>query len=350
LLQIKVDGSATGYKGPVLSNVYHDVVGRLQALPDVRGVAYSENGLFSGTESSADIEVEGFAAQRDTDRSARYDEVGEGYFSTLGIPMLLGREFGAQDTASSVRTCIISEAFQKRFFAGRDPIGRHVAAVGDNLKIVMEVVGVAKDSRDQRLKGDVPPRFYASLDQPLVGFPSSVYLEIRTIGNPQQKISLIRKTILDAHSDLPVVSVAPVDELIDKYNSQPRMLARLCTVFGLVSLVLAAIGLYGMLSYGVVRRTSEIGIRMAMGADRTRVMGMILAETGRMFAIGVAVGIIAAIPGTRMIATQLYGVTPLDPLTTIAAVTVLSLVALLASCVPALRASRVDLITALRQE
>jgi predicted permease len=350
LLLIKVDGSAAGYKGPALNNLYHDVLGRLQALPDARSVAYSENGLFSGTESSADIEVEGFVAQRDTDRSARYDEVGQGYFSTLGIPMLLGREFGAQDTASSVRACIINEAFQKRFFAGRDPIGRHVAAVGDNLKIVMEVVGVAKDSRDQRLKGDVQPRFYASLDQPLVGFPSSVYFEIRTIGNPQQKVSLVRKTVLDAHSDLPVMSAAPVDELIDKYNSQPRMLARLCTVFGLVSLLLAAIGLYGVLSYGVVRRTSEIGIRMAMGAGRTRVMGMILAETGKMFAIGVAAGIIAAVPGTRMIATQLYGVTPLDPLTTIAAVTILGLVALFASCVPALRASRVDLITALRQE
>ena len=154
----------------------------------------------------------------------------------------------------------------------------------------MEVVGVAKNARDHRLRGDVPPRYYLPGDQGMQGPNEWAIFDVRTAGDPEQMIASVRKTILSVDENLPVEGARPLVESVDRTNAQPRMVARLCSIFGIMALLLASTGLYGVLSYGVARRTNEIGIRMALGAGRGRVIQMILRETGVMIAIGVVAG------------------------------------------------------------
>jgi predicted permease len=350
LLIVTVDGLTAGYKDARLSTLWRDLIDRLRALPGIQGATYSTNGLFSGSESGDQIDVEGFTPQNDRDKGSRFDTVGPQYFSTVGIPMLLGREFGFQDTAASPRVCVINDAFAKKFFAGRNPIGRHVTEKFGDQKATYEVVGVAKNARDHRLRDEIPPRFYLPADQSMEGPAKWAMFEIRTAGNPDQILEAVRKTVLSVNDNLPVGSARPLLDNLDNANAQPRMVARLCTVFGIVALLLAATGLYGVLSYGVARRTNEIGIRMALGAGRGNVVGMILRETGIMIVIGVVAGTAATAGGARLVASRLYGLSALDPLTVAAAIGILSLVALIAGYIPAARAARVNPTQALRHE
>lgn len=344
-----VDGTSGGFKETGLVNLYLTLAERLRSLPGVKGVTYSGNGLFSGSESGDEIEVEGFKPQNDRDRSSRFDQIGAGYFSTIGIPLMVGREIGLQDTPTSPKVCVINEAFAKRFFADRNPIGRHITEKFGDQRSVMEVVGVARNARDHRLRDEVPPRFYIPVGQEMGGPAEGVNFEMRTAGDPQRMLETARKTILEVNSDLPVRTRLLEDNL-ESLNFQPRMIARLCTIFGAIALVLAAIGLYGVLSYGIARRTNEIGIRMALGAGRGRVLTMILKETGFMIAIGLVAGMIAVFATTRLIAARLYGLSALDPLTIVAAACILAVVALAAGYIPAARAARVNPVTALRHE
>jgi predicted permease len=350
LLLVRVDGLTAGYKNARLLTLYRDIQDRIRSLPGVHSVTYSENGLFSGTESGDEIEVEGFKPENEDDRGSRYDQIGPGYFSTVGIPMKLGREAGQQDTFASSRICIVNEAFAKHFFHEANPIGRHVVHISGSTRTILEVVGVAKNARDHQLRGAVPERFYLPLDQMGSDTPGSVNFEIRVGSSPYQMLSTVRKAILELNPDVPIVSSRSLDELLDLYNAQPRMIARLSFVFGIFALILAATGLYGVLSYGVTRRTNEIGIRMALGAGKSRMVFMIMKETSVMILIGVVFGIVATAAITRLIAARLYGLSALDSVTIMAAVLVLSFVALLASYIPAMRAARVNPMTALRHE
>lgn len=183
----------------------------------------------------------------------------------------------------------------------------------------------------------------------MYGPPEQANYEVRTVGDPQQMLEAVRKALLEINFDVPVQTRVLTDNL-EAINFQPRMIARLCTIFGVIALVLAAIGLYGVLSYGVARRTNEIGIRMALGAGRARVVGMILQETSLMVVIGMIADIMAAAATTRLIAARLYGLSALDPLTIVAAACILATVALVAAYIPAARASRVNPVKALRHE
>ena len=349
LLQARVDGTSAGFKDKVLGNFYQNVLERLRALPGVRGVTFSENGLFTGTESGDEIDVEGFAPKRNQDKASRFDQVGANYFSTLGVPLVLGRETGLQDTSTSPKVCVINESFAKLFFEGRNPIGRHITQKFGDQRNTMEVVGVARNARDHRLRDDVPPRFYLPAGQTMYGPPEQATYEIRTVGDPEKMLEVARKAVLEVNADVPVTTRVLTDNL-EAINFQPRMIARLCTIFGTIALVLASIGLYGVLSYGVARRTNEIGIRMALGAGRWRVVTMILQETGVMVAIGLVAGLIAAYASTRLIAARLYGLSALDPLTIVAAACILTSVALVAGYIPAARAAKVNPVKALRHE
>jgi predicted permease len=350
LLMTTVDGLTAGYKDAQLSTLWRELIERLRVLPGIQGATYSTNGLFSGSESGDQIEVEGFTPQNDKDKGSRFDTVGPQYFSTVGIPLLLGRDFGFEDTAASPRVSVINEAFAKKFFAGRSPIGRHVTEKFGDQRAVYEVVGVSKDARDHRLRGDIPPRFYIPADQSMQGPAHWATFEIRTAGDPEQILAAVRRSILSVNDLLPVDSARTLNENVDRVNEQPRMVARLCTIFGSVALLLAATGLYGVLSYGVARRTNEIGIRMALGAGRGSVIAMILRETAIMLAIGAVIGVAATIGAARLVASRLYGLSTMDPVTLAAAIGILGVVALLAGYTPAARAARVNPTQALRHE
>jgi len=350
LLMASVDGATAGYKGSQLSFLWRDLTDRLRTLPGVQGVTHSVNGLFSGSESGDEIDVEGFTPQNNKDKSSRFDIVGPQYFSTIGIPLLLGREFGNQDTATSPNVCVINEAFAKKFFAGRNPMGRHVTEKFGDLRRTFEVVGVSKDARDHRLRDDVPPRFYIPDEQFMSGPLDWATFEIRTARDPEQVLGAVRKAILSVNGDLPIDNARPLAENIDRVTDQPRMIARLCTIFGVIALLLASTGLYGVLSYGVARRTNEIGIRMALGAGRANVIGMILRETGVMIVIGVAGGVAFAAIAAKLVASRLYGLSSMDPITLGTATVILAIVALVAGYIPAARAARVNPTTALRHE
>ena len=350
LLLVSADGVSAGYKGPQLSSLWRDLTERLRGLPGVQGATYSINGIFSGSESADEIDVEGFTASKREEKFSRFDMVGPHYFSTVGIPMLLGRDIGQQDTAASPHVCVINEALAKTFFNGRNPLGRHITEKFGDKKNVMEVVGVAKNARDHRLRGEVPPRFYIPADQGMEGPNEWAIFEIRTAGDPEQMVASVRKTILSVNEDLPLGAARPVVMSVDRTNAQPRMVARLCSIFGIIALLLAATGLYGVLSYGVARRTNEIGIRMALGAGKGRVIQMILRETGIMIVFGVVAGVIFTAVGVQLIKSNLFGLSALDPLTVLSAVVILTAVALLAGYIPAARAARVNPTQALRHE
>ena len=350
LLLITVDGVRAGYKGPQLSNLWHDLNARLQALPGVQGASYSINGLFSGSEADDEITVEGFTPQNEDEKTSRFDMVGPGYFSTLGVPLLRGREVGLQDGPGAPHVAVINEAFADRFFAGSNPIGRHITEGSGSQKNTMEVVGVAGNARDHNLRGQVPPRFYIPGDQGVDGPNEWATFEIRTAGDPKQMLGAVRNAIVSVNANLTPTKDHPLVESVESSMSQPRMVARLCAVFGTVGLLLAAGGLYGVLSYGIARRTNEIGIRMALGAAPGRVIGMVLRETGVMLAIGAVLGIALTIACTRVIAGRLYGLSTLDPLTILSAIGLFAIVAVIAALVPAVRAARVNPIAALRHE
>ncbi|HEY1945799.1 MAG TPA: ABC transporter permease [Bryobacteraceae bacterium] len=340
----------------------------LRRIPGVRAVTYSGRGLFTGFDGAVPVWIKGFKPHGDADIAANDDSVGPAYFSTIGIPMLLGRDIDAQDTiANAPPVCVINEAFAKHFF-GKNPVGMQISSIGKT----MQVIGVAKDSRVRSLRDTVDPKLYKVEDE--TGSWDRLSFEIRTAGDPKHLLDAVRKAILTVDADLTIESTHSVNELVDEQNAQPRLIAQLCTLFGLIALVLAATGIYGVLSYSVARRTNEIGIRMALGAGKNAVTGMILQETGLIMMTGMVAGVAAAAVLAKVTAahlygngpagspwsiaryeavesaTQLYGLRAMDPFTIAVAIGILWMAGLVAAYLPAARAARVDPMNALRHD
>jgi predicted permease len=342
LLMVWVDVQMGGYEGPRRVPVFQRLLERVRASPGVRAASYSKSGLFLGSRSSGHVEVEGYAQKADGGVWSVWDHIGPDYFSTLGIPLLLGREITEGDQSSQNWVCVINEVFARRFFAGRNPLGMHVDKYA--------IVGVVRNSRNRNLRDSIEPKFYVPAAQPADGPPRFITFAVRTAATPAVVLAGVRRAILSEDPNLPITAASTLTELVDNQMAQDRLLARLSTAFGIVALLLAAIGLHGVLSYAVARRTNEIGIRKALGAQHSAVMVMILRETGILLIAGLAAGLLLAVAGTRLIATRLYGLAPNDPVAIGVAVAILTGVALLAAWVPAHRASRVDPLVALRHE
>ena len=254
-------------------NLDHELTARIRAIPGVRGVTYSDRPFLNGFDGSYAIEVEGFTQTSEEDQGSTGGFVGPGYFSTIGISILSGREIGPHDGAASPRVCVINEAFAKHFFPGRNPVGKHVTINS----VPAEIVGIAKDVRGNSLRGAIEPKFYAAADQNGGAFS----FEIRTIGDPNRLANTVRRSILGADENLSISDMQTLDQKIDMQNTEPKLIADISTSFGAIALILAAVGIYAVLSYNVARRRSEFGIRMALGAERSRIINMILEQTGR---------------------------------------------------------------------
>jgi predicted permease len=331
-----------GYDEQHRAPAFQRMLDRIRTTPGVSAASYSKSGLFLGSRSSGHIEVEGYGPKADGGAWSVWDHIGPDYFSTLGIPLLLGREITERDLSSRNRVCIVNEAFAARYFAGRNPLGMHVDKY--------EIVGVARNSRTRNVRDEIEPRFYVPAAQPIDVAPRFITFVARTAAEPSIVLEGVRRAILSEDPNLPITAASALTELVDRQMTQDRLLARLSMAFGIVALLLTAIGLYGVLSYGVTRRTNEIGIRKALGAQDSAVMAMILRETGLLLLAGFVAGTVFAAAGTRLLSSRLYGLAPTDPVAIGAAVAILAGVALLAAWIPMYRASRVDPLVALRYE
>jgi len=348
LILARMDPVTAGYRGDELGRRVLELSHRLAALPRVKSVTFSENGLFSGTESDTEVFPEGFKPNTDDDREARFDQAGPGYFTGVGIPIVLGRDFSEHDAAGAPAVTVINETMAQFYFPNQNPIGRHIR-IDDPTKTTLEVVGVARDAQDHDLRAKPVRRFYVSYLQPIDGI-TTVNFEIRVDGPPGSLYESIRRETQRFDPKLPVQTLKPAQALIDDSIATERIVAQLATLFGGLALLLAAIGLYGVMSYSVARRTGEIGVRMALGASQRSVATMILREILVLVAVGSALGAAAALGLGRFVQTLMFGLAPRDPMTLVLAIAVLVLVAVMSGFLPARRAARIDPIVALRSE
>jgi predicted permease len=350
VLMVHVDPIAAGYTDDAIGTICQRLLEKLRTVPGVRVATFSENGLFSGTESGAPIRIDGEQKPNRDDRHVRFDQVGPGYFTHVGIPLRAGRDFTDKDTASAPRVGVINESMARFYFGDRNPIGHSIQFEG-SAKFTLTIVGVSADTRDH----DVRPlnrhqrRLYVSFMQPVDGLTGANY-ELRTMGDPASLIPTVRAAVNEIDPKMPVLSIKPLTALIDESVLRERMIAKLSVLLGIIAVVLASVGLYGVLAYSVTRRTNEIGIRMAIGAFPRDIVWMILRETLVLVVIGIAVGVPIAMGASRYIETLLYGLKPGDAMTIAAVVVLMVGVALIAAIAPARRAAGVDPLRALRYE
>jgi predicted permease len=350
LLLLRIEAQTAGYDNPQRLTLYPELLDRIRKTPGVKAATFSENGLFSGRDSADEILVEGYTPKGPGDRDSRWDQTGPEYFTALGVPLLQGRDFNESDRAGSLKVCIINEAFAKKFFAGRNPLGMHITTVYGDKRVTHEIVGVARDHRTHRLLGPTHPRNFVPIVQPLGETDGVTYAIRASGGDANALIPTLRKTVQSLDPNLPIQSIQSIDERLRRRTATNRMMSTFTVALGAAALLLAAIGLYGVLSYEIARRRNEIGIRMALGAQPSTVLSMILRETSWIVGSGLLIGGGIALASGNLLASQLYGVTAQDPVTLLGAAAVMLAVAFGSALFPALRASRLDPMITLRQE
>jgi predicted permease len=321
---------------------------RIGQAPGVRSATFSQLGLFTGAFTNWSIDVEGYTPPPDRKPDTTVDAVGPGYFTTVGMRLVQGRDIQESDTSGAATICVINEAFANRFFARRNPIGLRITSVEGPERATYLVVGVARDAHTRSPRQTVEPRMFIAGRQQAPGAGSPTFLVRAQSDAPIA--AAVRQAIMEVDANAPLTSIRTARERLAPLTAQDRAIARLALAFGLVALALAAIGLYGVLSYGVARRTSEIAVRIALGARPARVIMMILRETASVVTIGILAGGALAFAASRFIAGTLFGVEPRDPATFAVAVAVLLAVAGCAAYVPARRASKLEPVAALRAE
>ena len=359
-----INPSLGNYKPEQMEPLFRQIDDRLQQIPGVRMARPALYAPMSGDSWNEGIHVEGRpepGAKEDT--GSGFARVMPGFFDTLGAKIVLGRPIADEDTAATRKVALINEAFAKKFFKDQNPIGQHFGPGKIKYAGTYEIVGVVKDIRYMTwgVKEPIRPMFWVPEAQPvqyddpayMSGEVSSLYLDNIVIwapGDPPGMENRVRKALAGIDPNLVLYGVDPYSKVVGGDFQQEDMIATLTTLFGALGLVLAAVGLYGVMAYTVQQRTSEIGVRMALGADRMRVITMVLRGAFSQIGIGLALGIPAAIGAGRLMTNQLFGVKPWDPIMLSLATMLLGLAALLASAIPARRAAGVEPMVALRNE
>ena len=345
LLLFGVDGSLNGYKDERLGTLYRRIQERLRAIPGVRSVSLSAHGLIGDGASMSGIEIPGRQQRPGEQMLVFRNSVGPDFFVTMGIPILLGRGLTDRDNETAPKVVVINQALARRYFPNQSPVGKQFTWH----ETQVEIVGVARNAKYHSLRQEDPPTIYEPCLQFLAGLGRMVF-EVRTAGDPAPVIHDIRSAIFVIDRTLPLYNVRTQVQQIDSSLITERLFANLTSCFGALALLLASIGLYGVMSYTVARRTGEIGIRIALGAAKGDIARMVLREVLMLVAIGLGLGLPAALVCARLIRHQIYGLSLTDPVSLAFAVGLLAVVAGLAGYLPARRAARIDPMAALRQE
>ncbi len=354
-LGLKVDDVATfgvsptrsGYDFPRARTLFANVKDALAAVPGVTGVTTAAVPLLVGDNWGNSVSVQGFKRGPDTDANTRVNEVGPEYFKVLGVPMIAGREFTASDVMGSPKVAVVNEAFAKKFGLGRDAVGKFMGRnMGDTLD--MQIVGLVKNAKYSQVKDEVPPVYFmpAAQDSTLGG----IHFYVRGPADSRMLLRAIPGVVSRFDPNVPVEELKTLPQQVRENVFLDRMIGTLSALFALLATLLAAVGLYGVLSYSVAQRSREIGVRMALGADGSSVRGMVLRQVGVMTLIGGVIGIAGAMALGRGARSLLYGIQEHDPAVIAVAVVALAIVAFGAGYLPARRASRVDPMQALRYE
>jgi putative ABC transport system permease protein len=347
LLAFSIDPSLSGYEGDRLTALYQRLQEELTALPGVHSVSMSENGTLTGNDWQMTIRVDGYRVKEGEDMNPRVDGVGPRYFETMGIPLVSGREFTDRDVKGAPQVAIINETMAKYFFEGSSPVGRRLGFARGSATDI-EIVGVVKDVRSLELRDRAPRFLYIPYAQDESVTQLTYY--VRAAQDARSIPTALRQAVQRIDPNLPIFDMKSMRVQVDESLFVERMVAVLSVAFGALATLLAAIGLYGVMSYAVTRRTREIGIRMALGAERRRVLWLVLKEVAVMAAVGITGGLAAAFWLTRQVQAQLFGLAPTDPATLIGAALLLSVIALAAGYFPARRATTIDPLVSLRTE
>jgi predicted permease len=349
LLLFGLNAGANGRSGADSVALFERLRDRIARVPGVRQTTFARVPPLSQSNWTSGINVPGYMPT--TDESVATNGVDPDYFATLEIPLLLGRAFTARDETGAPKVAIVNQAFAKKYFREENVIGRQMGFGRIGSKPDIEIVGLVRDAQYSTVKVAPPPIVFIPFRQ-LEGRNSSgdATFVVRFTADPAGVISAVRGSVREVDPNLPLFNVRTQQEQIDRQFTQERLFARLCTFFGALALLLAAVGLYGLMSYAVVRRTGEIGLRMALGALPSHVLGMIVRESMGLVLLGVLVGIGAAWGATRWISSMLFGLSATDPITYSAVAGLLLTVAVIACLLPARRAAKVEPMSALRTE
>lgn len=345
VLVFKIDPALQSESSSRVFNVYDRIMAAIEAVPGVQSCTMSTTPLIARSEWEKTVQPDGIGLPK----NAFIQIVRWNFLKTMGIPLVAGRDLAAADTQGSPRVAVINETMARQVFRERTPIGRHFQFVnGADRNVAIQVIGVARDSRSASLDQPVSPTLFMPHAQVP---PSGMTVEVRTTPDPMTVAFTIRKAVQGVDPSMALVEMKTQRQQIAPQTiGEPRALAALTTVSGMIGLLLACVGLYGVVSYEIVRRTHEIGIRMALGAQRSEVLRLVLCQTVVVVTIGIGIGIALAKAASRLIGSVLFGVRPGDPLAVGSAMAVLVAVALAASYLPARRATKVDPMVALRYE
>ncbi len=328
--------------------LFERVEDEIAAVPGVTSVVAAIVPVLAGDNWGNSLIVEGFQAGPDTNTSASFNGVGPGYFKTMGIPLMMGREFTRADAFGAPKVAIVNQSFVRKFNLGDAPLGKRFRVGGTGGPPDIEIVGIAQDAKYSDVKREVPPQYFLPYRQEArLGY---AYFYVRTAVPPEQLLATIPAVMRKLDGGLPLGDIKTMERQIQENVAQDRMISTLSLAFAVLATVLAAIGLYGVLAYTVAQRTREFGLRMALGADGGRVRGMVMRQVAVMALIGGSIGLIIAIGVGRLAESLLFEMKGYDPLVFGASTVALALVALVAGFIPALRASKIDPMNALRYE